>query len=98
MEHPSDEALKRFVAGTAARDERRVIVAHLLKGCATCARKVRDLMKPDEVRRDLYDSVLNRFDRGLVESLESSISPVQTVRAVLGHPLMDGREGPRRKP
>ncbi|MBW8878398.1 MAG: hypothetical protein JF614_25835 [Acidobacteria bacterium] len=99
MEHPSDETLKRFVAGTAARDESRIVVAHLLKGCASCARKVRDLMQPDEVRRDLYDSVLNRFDRGLVEGLESSISPVQTLRTVLNRLLEgDHQPPPSRKP
>jgi len=99
VEHPSEETLRRFVEGTAARDERRIVVAHLLKGCPACARKIRDFMKPAEVGCDLYDSALNRFDRGLVEGLESAISPVQTLRAVLGHPLTDGREPPRhRKP
>jgi len=58
VEHPSDETLRRFVAGTAARDESRIVVAHLLKGCASCARKIRDLMQPAEVGRDLYDSAL----------------------------------------
>jgi hypothetical protein len=95
VEHPSEETLKRFVAGTAARDEGRVVVAHPLKGCASCARKIRDLMQPEAVGREAYDSALNRFDQRLVNGLESSISPVQTLRTMLSRFLLD--EGRDRK-
>ncbi|HEX4963521.1 MAG TPA: hypothetical protein VF173_22015 [Thermoanaerobaculia bacterium] len=96
MSHPSEETLKRFVAGTASRAESRTIVAHLLKGCLSCTGQVRAFMEPAQVQRDDYDSALNRFDRGLVDALESSISPVQTLRTVLGTLLEDGegREEP----
>ncbi|HEV7508542.1 MAG TPA: hypothetical protein VGS07_26915 [Thermoanaerobaculia bacterium] len=87
MEHPWEETLKRFVTGTAVREERLAIVAHLLKGCPACARKIRLLMLPDPVCQQSYDSALNRFDQGLVEGLESSISPVQTLRTVLAQLL-----------
>ena len=94
MEHPSEETLKRFVAGTAVREESLVIVAHLLKGCPACAGKIRRLMLPDRVCRESYDSALNRFDHGLVEALESSISPVQTLRTVLTQLLEADGEPP----
>src|SRR4051794_4256521 len=80
MDHPSEETLKRFAAGTAAREENRAVVAHLLKGCSVCAQTLRKLMEPDAVSRSAYEAPLDRFDSGLIESLESSISPVQTLR------------------
>jgi hypothetical protein len=94
MEHPGEEALKRFIAGTAPREESLAIVAHLLKGCPLCARKIRQLMLPERVSRQSYDSALNRFDHELVEALESSISPVQTLRTVLGQLLEADSEPP----
>jgi hypothetical protein len=94
VEHPSEETLKRFVKGTAVREERLAIVAHLLRGCPACARKIRQLMLPDPVCRQSYDSALNRFDSGLVEALESSISPVQTLRTVLTQLLEGDGEPP----
>lgn len=94
MEHPWEETLKRFVAGTAVREESFAIVAHLLKGCPACARKIRQLMLPEPVRREAYEPALNRFDHGLVEALESSISPVQTLRTVLSQLLEVEREPP----
>ena len=86
MDHPSEETLKRFVAGTAPREESRAVVAHLLKGCSACAGKIRGLMEPETVSRTSYETALDRFDQGLIESLESSISPLQTLRAMMGPP------------
>ncbi len=86
MDHPSEETLKRFVAGTAPREESRAVVAHLLKGCSACAGKLRQLMEPDAVSRTSYEAALDHFDEGLIESLESSISPLQALRAVMGRP------------
>jgi hypothetical protein len=82
--HPSEETLKRFTRGTAPREEGKAVVSHLLKGCAACSRKLRSLIEPERVRGGAYDEALDRFDRGLVESLETSISTVQTLRNVLG--------------
>ncbi len=93
MEHPWDETLKRFVAGTALREESFAIVAHLLRGCPACARKIREFMLPDPVCHEAYSSALNRFDDGLIEALESSISPVQTLRTVLTQ-LLEGEGEP----
>jgi hypothetical protein len=86
MDHPSEETLKRFVAGTASREESRAVVAHLLKGCSGCARKLRELMEPEAVSRASYEAALNRFDQGLIESLESSIDPLQTPPGTAGVP------------
>jgi hypothetical protein len=58
MDHPSEETLKRFPAGTASRGECRAIVAHLVKGCADCARKLRSLMEPEPLSGRTYDDVL----------------------------------------
>lgn len=97
MDHPSEETLKRFVAGTASREESRAVVAHLLKGCSACARKLRELMEPEAVSRASYEAALDRFDQELIERLESSVDPLQTLRATL-RALPDSlRERPRKK-
>lgn len=100
MEHPSEETLKRFVSGTAPRDESRTVVAHLLKGCALCARKIRALMQPATVRRDGYEPALERFDRRLIEGLESSVGPGPIPPPAPDLPFGEGREMPvvRRQP
>jgi anti-sigma factor ChrR (cupin superfamily) len=97
MDHPSEETLKRFAAGTASREESRAVVAHLLKGCSACARKLRQLMEPDAVSRTSYEESLDRFDQGLIESLESSIDPLQTLRALKGTLPDLPLERPRKK-
>ena len=75
MDHPSDETLKRFAAGTASPEECQIVVAHLLKGCGLCSRKLKSLLEPDLVIAQSYDKALERFDRGLLEALEESVSP-----------------------
>ena len=82
MDHPSEETLKRFAAGTASREESRNVVAHLLKGCAHCATRLKTLMEP-RCAGASYDAALDRFDQGMIEALETSISPIQTLRTVL---------------
>ena len=100
MDHPPDGSLQRFVNGTASREESKATVAHLLKGCPACARKIRAFMQPEAVRRESYDLALERFDRGLVEALESSIPPVRTLRTVLSRLLDedDPTPGPGKPP
>jgi hypothetical protein len=39
----SDRSLYRFASGTASREEGRIILSHLLQGCAPCSRKLRVL-------------------------------------------------------
>jgi anti-sigma factor RsiW len=82
MDHPSEGILRSFASGTASRDDSRAVVAHLVKGCPACARKIRELMEPKAVPRSAYEDPLDRFDQGLIEGLESSISPLQTLRGV----------------
>ena len=98
MDHPSDETLKRFAAGTASREENRAVVVHLVKGCSACARKLRELMEPEAVSRASYEAALDRFDKGVIESLERSITPRQTLRAMGGLPPgPPEEERPRKK-
>lgn len=67
MEHPPEETLKRFVAGTASREESRAVVAHLVKGCRTCASALRSLMKPAETPVKTYEAILDRSGARLSE-------------------------------
>jgi hypothetical protein len=99
MDHPSEETLKRFAEGTTSREENRSVVAHLLKGCSVCAGRLRALLEPESVPRSDYEPALDRFDQGLIENLESSISPIQTLRTVLRgvFPAPPGEEGKRKK-
>jgi hypothetical protein len=44
MEHPiSDASLERFARGVAPHDEGRAVLAHLLRGCSLCSRKLHTL-------------------------------------------------------
>jgi hypothetical protein len=104
MDHPSEDTLKRFAAGTASREENRAVVVHLLKGCPACARILRSLMEPNRVARADYESPLDRFDRSLLQGLESSIDPMETARnvprGILLEPPRDHgprNHGPRKK-
>ena len=95
MDHPSDQTLKRFAAGKSAREENRAVVAHLLKGCGRCAVKLKAFIEPDSVAGQAYDPVLDKFDEGLLTALETSISPMQTLQAVLRGGLVPARRPAR---
>jgi len=75
MDHPSEQTLKGFASGTATREERQAVVAHLLQGCTDCARKLKALMQPQPVSHRAYDVALERFDRGFLAALQTSMSP-----------------------
>src|SRR3954452_12782352 len=83
MDHPSEETLKRFAAGTASREESRAVVSHLVKGCALCATRLRRLMEAPLVAAVSYETALDRFDRETVDALESSVSPWRALRELL---------------
>ena len=85
MDHPSEETLKRFAAGTASREEGKAVVAHLLKECTDCSRKLKSLIEAEPVAGGAYDEALERFDRELLELLESSIDCAHTLRTFLGN-------------
>jgi|SRR6476661_4143495 len=99
MDHPSEDILQRFASGTASREESRAVVKHLVKGCPACARKLRDLMEPKAVPGSSYEGPLDHFDQGLIEGLEGSISPIQTLRTVLrgAHPDPPEERAERKK-
>jgi len=59
--HPSDDFLRRFSAGTASREESRPILAHLLHGCDTCARRLQELVRPG-IPEGAYDAAFARFE------------------------------------
>jgi hypothetical protein len=82
LDHPSEETLNRFAAGTAPREESRAVVAHLLKGCHACAAKIRLLMQPAAVAATSYEKTLDRFDRRVLHKLESAVGPEQAARSV----------------
>jgi hypothetical protein len=68
MRHPiSDKSLQRFTMGTSSREESCSIVAHLLRGCASCAAKMRSTLQP-EIPADAYDSAFDRLSRNLLRS------------------------------
>jgi hypothetical protein len=62
--------------------ESRTVVAHLLKRCAACAEELRSFMDP-EVGGGVYDDALDRFDRELIEALESSVISARIVRTTV---------------
>ncbi len=97
MEHPSEETLKRFAAGTGSREENRAVVAHLLKGCPACARILRALMEPNPVARADYEESLDRFDQGVLQGLQSSIDPLDTLRDLPHGALPEPPENDRRR-
>jgi len=97
MDHPSEETLKRFAAGTASREDNRIVVEHLLKGCDLCARRLKSLMEPVSVADVSYDAALDRFDGTMIEALETSITPRQTLRTILGDVLPKEWMAPKRR-
>ena len=54
-------------------------------------------MEPEAVSHGSYEAALDHFDQGLSENLESSISPLQTLRTVLRSLPLDLPEGERRR-
>jgi hypothetical protein len=61
MEHPiSESSLNRFASGTATREEGKKILAHLLRGCSVCSRKLQALLGPAEPA-PVYQNALGGF-------------------------------------
>ena len=40
--HPASDVLWRFAHGTVSREERKEVVAHLLRRCTSCAATIRE--------------------------------------------------------
>ena len=68
MDHPiSENCLERFVIGRATPAENRSMVAHLLRGCSACSRKLAALLRP-EVHPASYDMVFARVEKSLPDT------------------------------
>jgi hypothetical protein len=52
--------MDRFVAGTASRSKRRVIVRHLLAGCSPCAARLQSAFQPP-IEAAAYDDLFARL-------------------------------------
>ncbi len=91
MDHPAEETLKRFAAGTPSREEGRAVVAHLLRSCASCASRINRLLEPEPVAGVSYEAALDRFDQGMIEALEESAEPLEAPAAIQGAPPWDLR-------
>lgn len=68
MDHPiSENCLERFAIGRATPAENRSLVAHLLKGCSACSRKLATLLRP-EVQPASYDRVFARVESSIPDT------------------------------
>lgn len=59
MEHPTEEALCRFLFAVTTPQENHQIVKHLLTRCPSCAEALRKLQEPPPP--GAYDRALDRF-------------------------------------
>lgn len=65
MEHAvSESTLKRFASGSATPEENRAVVRHFLRGCVSCAERLRE-SECAEIPAGAYDAGLDRFEAGL---------------------------------
>lgn len=68
MEHPvSENCLERFATGRTSPAENRSLVAHLMKGCDFCSRKLAGLLRP-EVPTSAYDRVFTRVEKSVADT------------------------------
>jgi len=68
MDHPvSESCLERFAFGKTSPAENRSLIAHLLKGCNLCSRKLSALLCP-EVTPAAYDVVFSRVERSVPDT------------------------------
>ena len=82
--HPISRAtLESFAAGSASPQENRVIVSHLLGGCATCAATLRDLNRGKPASAGAYEGSLDRFERELRGAVTAPSGTLTVLRAVV---------------
>lgn len=68
MDHPiSENCLERFAIGRTTPAENRSMVAHLLRGCSACSRKLAGLLRP-EIPPATYDMVFARVEKSLPDT------------------------------
>jgi hypothetical protein len=78
----SDASLARLAAGTASKEEVRRAVAHLLRGCADCAARLRAQIRPP-IPEAAYDAALDHFEAGLQAALEAPLGPLSRLWSVV---------------
>lgn len=82
MEHAvSESCLERFAGGRTSAAENRFLVAHLMKGCSFCSRKLAALLRP-EIPPAAYDPMLARVERSVADTW--SILRHEDLEAILG--------------
>lgn len=81
----SDNTLERFARGTAAGDECRAVLSHLLAGCASCRGRLRPLGGFESSGPADYGAVLDRFEGGMRRSVlePAAAEEVETLLAEL---------------
>ena len=68
MDHPvSETSLERFATGRTSPAENRSLVAHLMKGCDFCSRKLASQLRP-EVPSSAYDKVFARVEKSVADT------------------------------
>lgn len=68
MEHAiSESCLERFASGRTSPAENRSLVAHLLKGCGYCSRRLTSLLRP-EVPPGAYDRMFTRLESSVADT------------------------------
>jgi tetratricopeptide (TPR) repeat protein len=80
--HPSDDFLRRFAAGTASREEGRQISAHLLRRCASCAKRLQELVRPS-IPEEAYDAAFARLEAYSRRDAGTAGSPASPPAAIL---------------
>lgn len=82
--HPISRAsLESFAAGSASPQENRVIVTHLLQGCAACADALRELNRGKPAAAGAYERSLDRFERELRGSVTAPSGALTVLRDVV---------------
>lgn len=82
--HPISRAtLERFASGSANPQENRVIVSHLLMGCATCAGTLRELDRGKPAPASAYEKALDGFERELRGSVTAPSGALTVLRDVV---------------
>ena len=92
--HPDREVLRRLIQGTFASGEGRVVIRHLLQGCAACAREIEQLRHPP-LTPNSYDEAFSRIHSrlasgGLEALRREPPSPQRLYAELLSHEAVEG--------
>lgn len=79
----SDKTLRRFTRGTAAGDESRTVLSHLLAGCISCRRRICRFGGFESAETGDYDAALDRFEVALRRSVLELETTTESTEALL---------------